>query len=35
MRVGMGADAHRLEAGRPLMLGTLEVEHDAGLAGHS
>ncbi len=35
LRVGMGADAHRLEAGRPLMLGTLEVEHDAGLAGHS
>jgi len=31
----MGTDAHRLEAGRPLMLGTLAVEHDAGLAGHS
>jgi 2-C-methyl-D-erythritol 2,4-cyclodiphosphate synthase len=35
MRVGLGVDAHRFAAGRPLMLGTVEVEHDRGLAGHS
>ena len=34
-RVGLGVDAHRLGAGRPLMLGTIEVDHDAGLIGHS
>lgn len=34
-RVGLGLDAHRLEPGRPLTLGTVAVEHDAGLAGHS
>lgn len=35
MRVGCGVDAHRLEAGRPLMLGTVHVAHPEGLAGHS
>ncbi len=35
MRVGMGTDAHRLEAGRPLMLGTLLIDHPEGLAGFS
>ena len=35
LRVGNGVDAHRLEPGRPLMLGTVEIAHDAGLAGHS
>jgi 2-C-methyl-D-erythritol 2,4-cyclodiphosphate synthase len=35
MRVGMGVDAHRLEPGVPLMLGTLPIPHPAGLAGHS
>ena len=35
MRIGMGTDAHRLEAGRPLVLGTIAIEHPEGLAGHS
>jgi len=35
MRVGLGYDLHRLEAGRPLMLGTARIPHDRGLAGHS
>jgi len=34
-RVGTGFDAHRLVAGRPLMLGGVEVPHHAGLEGHS
>jgi 2-C-methyl-D-erythritol 2,4-cyclodiphosphate synthase len=35
MRVGIGHDTHRLEAGRPLLLGGVRVEHSRGLAGHS
>lgn len=35
MRVGQGVDAHRLVAGRPLMLGGVEIAHDDGLAAHS
>jgi 2-C-methyl-D-erythritol 2,4-cyclodiphosphate synthase len=35
MRVGIGHDTHRLEAGRPLLLGGVRVEHPRGLAGHS
>lgn len=35
LRVGHGMDAHRLVAGRPLMLGGIEVPHDRGLEGHS
>lgn len=35
MRVGLGVDAHRLEPGVPLMLGTLRIPHESGLAGHS
>jgi 2-C-methyl-D-erythritol 2,4-cyclodiphosphate synthase len=35
LRVGMGFDAHRLVAGRPLMLGGVAVPHDRGLEGHS
>jgi 2-C-methyl-D-erythritol 2,4-cyclodiphosphate synthase len=35
MRVGIGHDTHRLEPGRPLILGGLRVEHPRGLAGHS
>ncbi len=35
MRVGLGHDTHRLEPGRPLLLGGVRVEHDRGLAGHS
>lgn len=34
-RVGIGTDIHRLEAGRPLILGGLRIEHDKGLVGHS
>jgi 2-C-methyl-D-erythritol 4-phosphate cytidylyltransferase/2-C-methyl-D-erythritol 2,4-cyclodiphosphate synthase len=35
-RVGLGVDAHRLEAGRPLRLGGLDFpDADRGLAGHS
>jgi 2-C-methyl-D-erythritol 2,4-cyclodiphosphate synthase len=35
MRVGIGHDTHRLEAGRLLILGGVRVEHPRGLAGHS
>ena len=35
MRVGIGHDTHRLEAGRPLILGGVLIEHERGLAGHS
>ncbi len=35
MRVGLGADAHALVEGRPLVLGGVELEAARGLAGHS
>jgi 2-C-methyl-D-erythritol 2,4-cyclodiphosphate synthase len=35
MRVGLGYDAHRLVAGRPLILGGVEIPHTMGLLGHS
>jgi 2-C-methyl-D-erythritol 2,4-cyclodiphosphate synthase len=35
LRVGLGFDAHRLVAGRPLRLGGVEVPHGRGLEGHS
>lgn len=35
LRIGHGLDAHRLVAGRPLVLGCVTVPHDRGLAGHS
>jgi 2-C-methyl-D-erythritol 2,4-cyclodiphosphate synthase len=35
MRVGLGYDSHRLEAGERLVIGGVEIEHDKGLAGHS
>jgi len=35
MRIGQGYDLHRLEAGRPLILGGISIEHEKGLAGHS
>lgn len=35
MRVGIGHDTHRLEAGRPLILGGQRIAHPLGLAGHS
>ena len=34
-RVGTGFDAHRLVAGRPLVLGGVTLEHRRGLEGHS
>jgi 2-C-methyl-D-erythritol 2,4-cyclodiphosphate synthase len=33
--VGIGYDSHRFAAGRPLILGGVEIEHEHGLAGHS
>lgn len=35
MRVGTGFDAHPFVAGRPLMLGCVEIPFDRGLEGHS
>src|SRR5438034_9072578 len=35
MRVGIGHDTHRLDTGRPLLLGGVRVEHSRGLVGHS
>lgn len=34
-RVGTGFDLHRLAAGRPLVLGGVNIEHHLGLEGHS
>jgi len=34
-RTGLGYDCHRFEAGRRLVLGGVELQHDRGLAGHS
>lgn len=34
-RVGIGFDAHRFVAGRPLRLGGVELQHELGLEGHS
>ena len=35
MRSGIGYDVHRLVAGRPLILGGVEIPHEKGLDGHS
>jgi 2-C-methyl-D-erythritol 2,4-cyclodiphosphate synthase len=35
IRVGTGIDAHALEAGVPLVLGGIRIDHPKGLAGHS
>ena len=35
MRVGVGYDSHRFAAGRRLVLGGVEIEHELGLEGHS
>jgi len=35
MRVGHGYDVHRLAAGRPLILGGVEIPFEKGLDGHS
>ncbi|GAB4422481.1 MAG: 2-C-methyl-D-erythritol 2,4-cyclodiphosphate synthase [Bacteroidia bacterium] len=34
-RIGYGYDTHRLEAGRKLILGGVEIPHHLGLLGHS
>jgi 2-C-methyl-D-erythritol 2,4-cyclodiphosphate synthase len=34
-RSGIGYDSHRFEAGRPLVLGGVEIRSEHGLAGHS
>ncbi len=33
--VGIGYDSHRFERGRRLVLGGVEIDHEAGLRGHS
>lgn len=35
IRIGTGYDVHRLVAGLPLRLGGVEIDHPAGLEGHS
>jgi 2-C-methyl-D-erythritol 2,4-cyclodiphosphate synthase len=35
MRTGIGVDVHRLQAGRPLWLGGVEIPAEKGLMGHS
>lgn len=35
MRIGYGYDVHQFEAGRPLILGGVEIPFSKGLAGHS
>ena len=35
IRVGVGYDVHRFEAGRKLVLGGVEIPFERGLAGHS
>lgn len=35
MRIGHGYDLHRLEAGRPLFLGGIRIDHDHGPVAHS
>ncbi len=34
-RIGYGSDIHRLEAGKPLVLGGVSIESDFGAVGHS
>ena len=35
MRIGQGFDVHQLVAGRRLVIGGVEIDHDKGLLGHS
>lgn len=35
VRIGNGYDVHQLVAGRPLILGGIEIPHELGLLGHS
>ncbi len=34
-RIGFGYDVHRLDEGRPLIIGGIEIPHHKGLLGHS
>ncbi|WP_400244812.1 2-C-methyl-D-erythritol 2,4-cyclodiphosphate synthase [Niallia sp. JL1B1071] len=34
-RIGQGFDVHQLVAGRPLIIGGIEIPHEKGLLGHS
>jgi 2-C-methyl-D-erythritol 2,4-cyclodiphosphate synthase len=35
IRIGYGTDIHRLEAGRPLIIGGVAIDSELGAAGHS
>ncbi len=35
MRIGFGFDTHRLENGRPFLLGGVKIEYSSGTVGHS
>ena len=35
IRTGLGIDTHAFAAGRPLILGGVDIPHEEGLAGHS
>jgi len=35
VRTGLGIDTHAFSAGRPLILGGVDIPHEEGLAGHS
>jgi 2-C-methyl-D-erythritol 2,4-cyclodiphosphate synthase len=35
LRIGRGFDIHRLETGRPLLLGGIRIDHDTGCVAHS
>ncbi len=35
IRTGLGIDTHAFAAGRPLILGGIDIPHEEGLAGHS
>lgn len=35
MKIGIGYDVHKLEKGRKLIIGGLEIPHEKGLDGHS
>jgi 2-C-methyl-D-erythritol 2,4-cyclodiphosphate synthase len=35
LRIGQGFDVHQLVAGRKLVIGGVEIEHEMGLLGHS
>ena len=35
MKIGFGFDTHKLENGRPFLLGGVKIEHSSGAVGHS